>query len=109
MKTKALSFVLAVLALCLPSLNAQNQGKPDRGVVSVIVGTSITIASDKQGEMAYATNKQTKILKLDGSAGKLADVAPGATVLVFTGSDINLATEIQLVKPKVVEKPKKKS
>lgn len=71
-----------------------------RGIVTTVVGTTVTIASNKAGEMAYATTGETKVLKLDGSAGALPDLLPGMTVKVATGTNANTASEIQIVPAK---------
>ncbi|CAN5326556.1 hypothetical protein BH09VER1_BH09VER1_37730 [soil metagenome] len=93
-----LSILLAVASVALP-LRAQ-EAKPVRGIVTTVVGTSVTIAANKDGEMAYATTPQTKILKLDGTVGSLADLTPGATVKVSIAANANTATEIQIVPAK---------
>jgi hypothetical protein len=54
--------------------------------------------------MAYAINADTKFLKLDGSAGTLADVTAGVVVIVETGSDANTAAVVRIVPPKQDEK-----
>ncbi len=91
-----LAIILATFTL---SLDAQEL-KMVHGIVTTVVGTTVTIASDKNGEMAYATTGETKVLKLDGAAGALADILPGMTVKVATGTSANTASEIQIVPAK---------
>ena len=89
MKTKLLAlFFLVATALALP-LQAQD-AKSVRGVVTTVVGTSVTIASNKEGEMAYATDAKTKILKLDGTAGTLADLCRGEIAGHIEGGEVTL-------------------
>jgi hypothetical protein len=75
-----------------------------RGVVTVALPGSISVATHKDGEMAYEVNAQTKVLKLDGTAGTLADVTAGVVVKVETGSNANQAVAIQIVPPREDEK-----
>lgn len=102
MKAKLLlALLLTLTAFALP-LRAQDT-KEVRGIVTTLVGTTVTIAANKEGEMAYATTAQTKILKLDGTAGTLADLTPGVTVKVATGSNPNEASQIQIVPAKTAK------
>jgi len=94
--TLLLTLILAAFALML---HAQ-EPKVVRGIVTTVVNTTVTIASNKDGEMAYATTGETKILKLDGAAGVLADILPGMTVKVATGTSANTASEIAIVPAK---------
>lgn len=93
-------FLAAILAV-LPTVQAQDDV---RGVISTVVGTSITISSDKLGEMAYGIGAQTKILKADGAPGTAADLAPGAWVKITPGGEGNQAALIQVFAPKETEK-----
>lgn len=102
--TLSLVFLFVVAAL-LPLQAEDSKGPEVRGVVTTVVGTTVTVATDKQGEMAYATNGQTKILKLDGTAGKLTDLAPGTLVVIAT--DGNTASEIRIMPTDEKITPKK--
>jgi ABC-type taurine transport system substrate-binding protein len=97
-----IKFLLSVLAAAAFAVTA-HAGEV-RGLVSVVAPTQLTVATHKDGEMAYAINADTKFLKLDGSAGTLADVTAGVVVIVETGSDANTAAVVRIVPPKQDEK-----
>lgn len=99
MKTK---FLLSVLAAAVSTVSL-HAGEV-RGVVSVVLPGSVTVATDKQGEMAYAVNAQTKVLTEAGKAGSLEDLTQGAVVKILTGENPNQAVEIQIVPPKPAER-----
>ena len=99
MKTKFLLSVLALVALTV-SLHAGEV----RGIVSVVLPGSVTVATDKLGEMAYTVSTQTKVLTETGKPGTLDDLAQGTVVKIVTGENANQAVEIQIVPPKPSEK-----
>lgn len=95
-------FILSVLAAAVFAV-AVYAGEV-RGVVSVVMPTQLTVATHKDGEMAYEIGAQTKFLKLDGSAGVLADVTAGSVVVIETGTNANAAVVVRIVPPKESEK-----
>jgi hypothetical protein len=98
-KTK---FLLSVLAAVVSTVSL-HAGEV-RGVVSVVLPDSVTVATDKLGEMAYAVSAQTKVLSEAGQAGSLKDLSQGTAVEIVTGSDPNQAVEIRIVPPKPSER-----
>lgn len=98
MKTKLLSLLFfgAATSLSLQAQDAEDKGV--RGVVTTVAETSVAIASNKFGELAYGINAQTRILKADGQAGTTADIPAGTWVRIK--SSANQAVEIQIVAPK---------
>jgi hypothetical protein len=98
-KTK---FLLAVLSAA--ALIASVRAGEVRGVVSVILPGSVTVATDKLGEMAYSVDAHTKVLTEAGKAGTLNDLTQGAVVEIRTGTNANQAAEIRIVPPRESEK-----
>lgn len=98
-KTKFLLSVLAA-AISTVALHAEEV----RGVVSVVLPGSVTVATDKLGEMAYGVSAQTKVVTEAGKSGSLEDLSQGTVVEILTGSDPNQAVEIRIVPPKPSEK-----
>lgn len=99
MKSKFLLSLLAATAFAI----TVHAGEV-RGVVSVVAPTQLTVATHKEGEMAYEISAQTKFIKLDGSAGTLADVTAGVVVTIETGSNANAASVVRIVPPRQDEK-----
>jgi len=99
MKTKFLLSFLAAIAFAV-TLHAGEV----RGLVTVVAPTQLTVATHKDGEMAYEVNAQTKFIKLDGTAGTLADVTANVVVEIETGSDANTASVVRIVPPRQDEK-----
>jgi len=101
MSRKLLALLAFIFVSLSPRLPAQDAAPANiRGVVTVMQPTSITIASNKFGEMGYAVGPQTKVVKLDGTSGTLADISAGSSVIVTTGSNSSQAIEVRLVEPK---------
>ena len=98
-KTKHLLSLLAATATTV-SLHAGEV----RGIVSVVLPGSVTVATDKLGEMAYEVSAQTKVVTEAGKPGSLDDLKQGTVVKVVTGSNANQAVEIQVVPPRQSEK-----
>ena len=80
------------------------EGRAVRGVVSVVAGNTVTVATDSLEEMAYGVNETTGVVKLDGKSGNLQDVAPGVVVEITPGANPNVAARIRIVPPKESEK-----
>lgn len=75
-----------------------------RGVVSVVVGGTVTVATDTQGEMSYGLTDKTEVVKLDGKPGSVQDLGAGVVVEITPGSDANVASRIRIVPPRESEK-----
>jgi|GEM_PF-4274905 hypothetical protein len=97
-KTKLLLFLLA------PLLILSVRADEIRGVVSVVLPGSITVATHKLGEMAYAVDSKTRVMTEAGQPGTLADLTQGVVVEIRTGTNANQAEEIRIVPPRESEK-----
>ncbi|CAN5619931.1 hypothetical protein BH09VER1_BH09VER1_13530 [soil metagenome] len=104
MKNFLIKSVIALCATVLATSSFAAKGNKKaagyRGKVTAVADGTVTVSNKKLGDKTYKTDASTKVLKIDGTTGTVADLKTGSLVRVVTGTDADVATEIRAIEKK---------